>query len=153
MKRILVTGGLGYIGSHTVLKLLKADYEVIVLDNLSNSSLEVNSSIKFLSNKKFDFIKDDLCYKKILNSIFSQFEIEAVIHFAGSKSSIESDRYPLEYYENNVVGCINLFKEMANYDVKKIVFSSSTTLYGESNKKICKENSKLSPISVLERQN
>ena len=75
-----------------------------------------------------------------MNSILSQFEIEAVIHFAGSKSSVESDRYLLEYYENNVVGSINLFKEMANYDVKKIVFSSSATVYGESNTKICKEN-------------
>ncbi len=148
MKRILVTGGLGYIGSHTVLKLLKADYEVIVLDNLSNSSLEVNNRIKFLSNKTFDFIKGDLCDKKILNSIFSQFEIGAVIHFAGSKSSIESGRYPLQYYDNNVVGSINLFKEMANYDVKKIVFSSSATVYGECTTKICNENSKLSPISV-----
>ena len=148
MKRILVTGGSGYIGSHTVLKLLEADYEVIILDNLSNSSLEVNNRINYLSNKKFNFIKGDLRDKNILKSIFSQFEIEAVIHFAGSKSSFESDRYPLEYFENNITGSINLFKEMANKNVKKIVFSSSATVYGEPITKVCKESSRLSPISV-----
>jgi len=148
MKKILVTGGTGYIGSHTVVKLLEANYEVVILDNLSNSSMEVNERINFLANKRFDFIKGDIRDKKILESIFKKYQIGVVIHFAGSKSATESDINPLEYYENNVIGSLNLFKEMLKADVKKIVFSSSATVYGEPKEKKCKENFPLLPTSV-----
>ena len=148
MKKILVTGGTGFIGSHTVLKLLEANYEVIILDNLSNSSLEVNNRIKFLAKKNFDFIEGDIRDRNLLKSIFSNYRIEAVIHLAGSKSALESDRSPLKYYENNVVGSLCVLREMANYGVQKIVFSSSATVYGESELRKCKENFRLSPVSV-----
>ena len=148
MKKILVTGGNGFIGSHTVLKLLEVDYEVVTLDNLSNSSLEVNNRIRFLAKKNFDFVEGDIRDKDLLKSIFRNYRIEAVIHLAGLKSALESDLSPLEYYENNVVGSLNVFREMANYGIKKIVFSSSATVYGESEFKKCSENFILSPVSV-----
>ena len=148
MKKILVTGGTGFIGSHTVLKLLEADYEVVILDNLSNSSLEVNNRIRFLAKKNFDFVEGDIRDKDLLKLIFRKYRIEAVIHLAGLKSALESDQSPLEYYENNVVGSLNVFREMANYGIKKIVFSSSATVYGESEFKKCSENFILSPVSV-----
>ena len=148
MTKILVTGGAGFIGSHTILKLLNEDYDVVTIDNLSNSSYEVINRIKFLANKNFDFIKGDIIDKSILKSIFSKFNIEAVIHFAGLKSSSDSNNNPILYFENNVVGSINLLKEMANFGIKKIVFSSSATVYGEPSTKKCKETFELSPISV-----
>ena len=148
MKKILVTGGNGFIGSHTVLKLLEVDYEVVTLDNLSNSSLEVNNRIRSLAKKNFDFIEGDIRDKNLLKSIFNKFKIDAVIHLAGLKSALESNLSPLEYYENNVVGSLNLLREMANYGIKKIVFSSSATVYGESELKKCKEDFILSPVSV-----
>tara|TARA_B100001093_G_scaffold455626_1_gene465945 strand:+ start:672 stop:1697 length:1026 start_codon:yes stop_codon:yes gene_type:complete len=148
MKKILVTGGTGFIGSHTVLRLLEADYEVVILDNLSNSSLEVNNRIRSLAKKKFDFVEGDLRDKNLLKSIFNKFKIDAVIHLAGLKSALESNISPLEYYENNVVGTLNVLREMANYGIKKIVFSSSATVYGESELKKCKEDFILSPVSV-----
>ena len=148
MKKILVTGGTGFIGSHTVLRLLEADYEVVILDNLSNSSLEVNNRIRSLGKKNFDFVEGDLRDKNLLKSIFNKFKIDAVIHLAGLKSALESNISPLEYYENNVVGTLNVLREMANYGIKKIVFSSSATVYGESELKKCKEDFILSPVSV-----
>ena len=148
MKKILVTGGAGYIGSHTILKLLKSQYDVVTIDNLSNSSYEVINRIKFLANKNFDFIEGDICDKYILKTIFSKYKIDNVIHFAGLKSSSESNEMPLKYYENNVVGSLTLFNEMANYGVNKIVFSSSATVYGEPAIRKCNENSALCPISV-----
>ena len=148
MKKILVTGGNGFIGSHIVLKLLEVDYEVVILDNLSNSSLEVNNRIRSLAKKNFDFIEGDIRDKNLLKSIFNKFKIDAVIHLAGLKSALESNLSPLEYYENNVVGSLNLLREMANYGIKKIVFSSSATVYGESELKKCKEDFILSPVSV-----
>tara|TARA_B100000886_G_scaffold327765_1_gene275534 strand:+ start:606 stop:1637 length:1032 start_codon:yes stop_codon:yes gene_type:complete len=148
MKKILVTGGNGFIGSHTVLKLLEADYEVVIFDNLSNSSLEVNNRIRSLTKKNFDFVEGDIRDKNLLKSIFKKFKIYAVIHLAGLKSGPESNLSPIEYYENNVVGSLNVLREMANYGIKKIVFSSSATVYGESALKKCKEDFILSPVSV-----
>ena len=145
---ILITGGTGYIGSHTSLKLLNAGYEIIILDNLSNSCLEVKDRIKKLANKGFQFINGDIRNTNQLKSIFKDKKINAVIHFAGLKAVADSAIYPLEYYENNVVGSLNLFKEMASANIKSLVFSSSATVYGNPRNPICKENTPLNPVNV-----
>jgi len=147
-KSILITGGTGYIGSHTSLKLLDADYEIIILDNLSNSSLEVQTRIKKIAKKEFKFINGDIRDKNILKRIFQDNNISSVIHFAGLKAVADSEIYPLEYYENNVIGSLNLFKEMASANIKSLVFSSSATVYGKPKTPICKENNPLNPVNV-----
>jgi len=128
--KILVTGGLGYIGSHTVIELLDNDYEVVVIDNLSNSKIDVIDKIKKITNKTIDFYQGDVCDKKILEEIFSTNKIDAVIHFAGYKAVGESVKKPLMYYKNNIESTLSLCEIMKKYDVKKIVFSSSATVYG-----------------------
>lgn len=130
MKKILVTGGLGYIGSHTVLELLKKDYEVVVIDNLSNSKESVKKDIEKLANKKFEFIKGDVRDKELVEKIFVENKIDSVIHFAGLKAVGESVSKPIEYYDNNIGSTIVLLEVMKKYDCKKIVFSSSATVYG-----------------------
>lgn len=129
--KILVTGGAGYIGSHTCLQLLAAGHQVVVLDNLSNSQLESINRIRQISGLELTFIEGDICDENTLKSIFTNYNIEAVVHFAGYKSVGESNEKPLIYYENNVIGSITLFKVMAELNVKNIVFSSSATVYGE----------------------
>lgn len=127
---ILVTGGLGYIGSHIVVELLKT-HDVIILDNLSNSSLSVLETIKKIICKgKIEFIEGDLRSRVVLNSLFEKYKISNVIHCAGLKSVSESVKIPLEYYDNNVVGTINLLTEMKNAGVSNIIFSSSASVYG-----------------------
>ncbi len=128
---ILVTGGAGYIGSHTVLELLKEDYEVVVMDNFCNSSMESLNRVKKLSGKDFVFYELDLLDGEGLKGLFSRHKIDAVIHFAGLKAVGESNAIPMDYYQNNIVGSLVLFEEMANAGVSKIVFSSSATVYGE----------------------
>ncbi len=128
---ILVTGGTGYIGSHTVLELLKNDFEVIVLDNLSNSSYESLKRVSKLTKKNIPFEKCDIRNYQALEEVFKKNVISAVIHFAGLKSVNESVSNPLKYYENNVFGSLQLFKAMINFSVKNIVFSSSATVYGD----------------------
>ena len=128
--KILVTGGTGYIGSHTVLQLLDNDYEVIVIDNLSNSKIDVVDKIKKIAGKDFAFIKGDVRDYELLKGIFKCNDIKAVIHFAGSKAVGESVEKPIEYYENNVGSTINLIKVMKEFNCKKIIFSSSATVYG-----------------------
>lgn len=128
--KILVTGGTGYIGSHTVLELLKNKYEVVIIDNLSNSKIDVVDKIKKLSNKDFEFIKGDVCCYDTVKKIFKNNKIDAVIHFAGLKAVGESVEKPLEYYDNNLNSTINLIKVMKEFNCKKIVFSSSATVYG-----------------------
>ncbi len=145
---ILITGGIGYIGSHTSLKLLEAGYKIIILDNLSNSYLEVKNRIEELANKKFEFIHGDIRDKNLLKRIFQDNNINSVIHFAGLKSVADSEIYPLEYYENNVIGSLTLFKEMAYAKIKSLVFSSSATVYGVPKEAICKEISPLNPVNV-----
>lgn len=130
MKKILVTGGTGYIGSHTVVELLNDGYEVIVIDNLSNSKVEVVDKIKQLTNKEFEFIEGNVCCYDTVKKIFDNNRIDAVIHFAGSKAVGESVEKPILYYENNIGSTINLVKVMKEYNCKKIVFSSSATVYG-----------------------
>jgi UDP-glucose 4-epimerase len=131
---LLVTGGLGYIGSHTCVELLNAGYDVVIIDNLVNSKLEVLKRIEELTWKRPKFHREDLLYKDGLDRVFSENKIDAVIHFAGLKAVGESVEKPLMYYQNNVTGTINLLQLMKGHNVKKIVFSSSATVYGDINK-------------------
>jgi len=128
---ILVTGGSGYIGSHTVLELLKAGFEVVIIDNLSNSSFESIKRVMSLVGKTVSFVEADIRNQDLLRSIFQQFEIEAVVHFAGLKAVGESVTMPLRYYYNNVSGSVALFEVMAEFGCKRLVFSSSATVYGD----------------------
>lgn len=128
---VLVTGGLGYIGSHTVVELIKQGYEVIVVDNLSNSKEEMVDQIREITGVTVPFYKVDLLDREKLDDIFkSHPEIEDVIHFAGAKAVGESVQLPLWYYENNIMSSINLLNAMIKYGVKNIIFSSSATVYG-----------------------
>lgn len=131
MERILVTGGTGYIGSHTIIELYKKGYEIDVLDNLFNSKKTVLDKIEEITGKKPNFYKLDLLDYEGMDKLFSKNKYDLVIHFAGLKAVGESVEKPLEYYENNVGGTINLLKCMKNHGVKKIIFSSSATVYGE----------------------
>ncbi len=140
---ILVTGGSGYIGSHSILKLLNQNYDVLSLDNYSNSSSKIYSKIKLSAKKKFNFIKGDLRDSVTLKNIFSNFNIEAVLHFAGLKSINESYKEPFEYFSNNLIGSINLINEMNNAKIYKILFSSSATVYGNNHPLPWKEDLKL----------
>ena len=130
---LLITGGTGYIGSHTVVELLNLDKDIVIVDNLSNSSTLVLDRIKKITGKSVTFIKADICDEQALNSIFEQYKINAVIHFAGLKAVGESSEIPLAYYQNNVSGSVTLFNVMAKHNVKNLVFSSSATVYGENN--------------------
>ncbi|MCI6704120.1 MAG: UDP-glucose 4-epimerase GalE [Bulleidia sp.] len=130
MATILVTGGTGYIGSHTCVELLNAGYDVIIMDNLYNSSEEVLKRIEKITGKKAKFYKVDLLDKEGIRTIFKENTIDAVIHFAGYKAVGESVQIPLTYYQNNVAGSLNLYEVMNEYNVKKIVFSSSACVYG-----------------------
>ena len=128
---ILVTGGSGYIGSHTVIQLLNNGQDVVVFDNLSNSHPEVFNRIETICGKRPAFIKGDIRDKASLTGAFSDYSIDSVIHFAGLKSVGESVQKPLYYYQNNVEGSLNLLEVMATAGCYKIVFSSSATVYGE----------------------
>ena len=132
--KVLVTGGCGYIGSHTCVELLESGYDVIVVDNLSNSKENVIDKIEKITGKKVKFYKKDLCNKKDLEEIFKKENIEAVIHFAGFKAVGESVKKPLMYYRNNLDSTITLLEVMNEFNCKKIVFSSSATVYGKPEK-------------------
>lgn len=129
---ILVTGGAGYIGSHAVLELLQAGHEVLVLDNLCNSSRVAISRVERLAGRPVNFIKGDVRNRPLLNALFAAYPIDAVMHFAGLKAVGESVREPLRYYETNVSGSIALCQAMAEAGVFRLVFSSSATVYGET---------------------
>ena len=144
MKKILVTGGLGYIGSHTCVELLENNYEVVVIDNLYNSTLGVIDRIEEITNKSFKFYLADVRDKKILTQIFTENDIYAVIHFAGLKAVGESVEKPLEYYDNNITATLNLLEVMKKFDVKNIIFSSSATVYGKPKTVPIKEDFPLS---------
>ncbi|MBQ4583377.1 MAG: UDP-glucose 4-epimerase GalE [Bacilli bacterium] len=128
--KILVTGGAGYIGSHTCVELLNNDYELVILDNFSNSSKDVLDNIKKITNKDFTFYEGDMIDKNLLQTIFNENEIEAVIDFAAFKAVGESVSKPVAYYQNNVSTILNLLTIMQEHNVKKLVFSSSATVYG-----------------------
>lgn len=130
-KNILVTGGAGYIGTHTCIEMLKCGYTPIVLDNFMNSCPEALNRVEKISGSKIKFYEGDMRDHAILKKIFAENKIEAVIHFAGLKAVGESVRKPLEYYENNINGTLVLLDEMRAANVKKIIFSSSATVYGD----------------------
>lgn len=141
--KVLVTGGLGYIGSHTVCILSKHNYDIVILDNLSNSKIDVLSNIKKITNKDITFYQADMIDKKLLDSIFKKEKIDAVIDFAAYKSVGESVLKPVEYYLNNVSTVLVLLEVMKKYNVKKLVFSSSATVYGDPKKVPIKETDKI----------
>lgn len=142
--KVLVTGGTGYIGSHTCVLLLEAGYEVVIIDNLINSKKEVVEYIKTITGKDVSFYKGDVRDKELLEKIFTENKIDVVIHFAGLKAVGESVAMPLEYYNNNILSTINLCEVMKKFNCKKIIFSSSATVYGVPEKLPLTEDCRLS---------
>ena len=144
MATILVTGGSGYIGSHTVLELLNKNYEVVVVDNFSNSSFESIRRVQKITGKTVTFYEADIRDEEKMDEILSAHTIDAVIHFAAFKAVGESCRLPLKYYENNISGTVSLLKVLDKHNVKKIIFSSSATVYGDPERLPLDENCRLS---------
>lgn len=149
--KILVTGGAGYIGSHTCLELLGNDYEVVVVDNLSNSKEESLKRVMDLAGKRLEFYKVDLLDKVSLNKVFGKAAFDAVIHFAGLKAVGESVTSPLKYYTNNVAGTIALCEVMIRHNIKNLIFSSSCTVYGNPHKVPITEDFPLLPTNPYGR--
>lgn len=149
--KVLVTGGAGYIGSHTCLELLRKDYEVVVVDNLSNSKEESLKRVMQLTGRTLEFQKIDLIDKVSLEAVFEKYPFDAVIHFAGLKAVGESVAIPLRYYHNNLGGTITLCDVMTQYNVKRLLFSSSATVYGDPHKVPITEKFPLSPTSPYGR--
>lgn len=139
---ILLPGGAGYIGSHTAVELLKAGKEIIIIDNFSNSKPEVLDKIKQITGKNFKFYELDYLDREKLEKVFEKNKIEAVLNFAGYKAVGESIQKPIEYYTNNISGCLVLLDVMRKYGVKKFIFSSSATVYGDPQKVPITEESK-----------
>ena len=139
---ILLPGGAGYIGSHTAVELLKAGKEIIIIDNFSNSNPEVLDKIKQITGKEFKFYELDYLDREKLEKVFEENKIEAVLNFAGYKAVGESVQKPIEYYTNNISGCLVLLDVMRKYGVKKFIFSSSATVYGDPEKVPITEESK-----------
>lgn len=133
MKSILVTGGAGYIGSHTCVALLNEGYHVVIFDNLSNADKRVLGRIEAITGKAPEFIEGDMLNAALLDKLFSEYDFDAVIHFAGLKAVGESVSIPLAYYHNNLTGTLKLLDAMKKHDVKRMVFSSSATVYGMNN--------------------
>lgn len=129
--RILVTGGAGYIGSHTCVELLNEGYDVVVVDNLYNANKKALDRVEEITGKKVTFYETDICDKEGMDAIFDKEEVDAVIHFAGLKAVGESVVKPVEYYQNNIAGTLTLCDVMRNHGVKNIIFSSSATVYGD----------------------
>lgn len=144
MKTILVTGGAGYIGSHTVIELIKAGYDVVIIDNLYNSKVEAVKRVEKIVNKTIPFIIGDILDKDALRKIFKEYQIDAVINFAGYKAVGESVQKPIEYYKNNIGGLISLIEVMKEFNCKNLVFSSSATVYGDPHAVPIKEDFPLS---------
>ena len=144
MATVLVTGGCGYIGSHTVLELLNKEYQVVVVDNFSNSSFEALKRVQDITGKRVTFYETDIRDEQKMDEIFSVHTVDAVIHFAAFKAVGESCKMPLKYYENNISGTVSLLKVMEKHNVKKIIFSSSATVYGDPERLPLDENCRLS---------
>lgn len=145
--RILVTGGAGYIGSHTCVALLDEGYEVAILDNLSNSSMEAVERIKLIAKRRPDFFNADVREQVAVELVFDKFKPDAVIHFAGLKSVGESVQDPLRYYDWNVTGSLTLFQVMAKRGVKTLIFSSSASVYGDAADVPIRENAPIAPAN------
>jgi len=148
---ILVTGGAGYIGSHACLELLRAGYDVVVVDNLSNSKEQSITRVREISGKDLAFIKADLLDKDALEAAFTAHPIDIVMHFAGLKAVGESVSMPLAYYHNNITGTLVLSEVMRSRGVKNIIFSSSATVYGDPESVPIRENAKLGPTNPYGR--
>ncbi|MBE7086436.1 MAG: UDP-glucose 4-epimerase GalE [Clostridiales bacterium] len=144
MATILVTGGCGYIGSHTVLELLNKNYDVVVVDNFSNSSFESLRRVQKITGKEVTFYEADIRDVEMMEKIFSTHTFDAVIHFAAFKAVGESCKLPLKYYENNISGTVSLLQIMEKHNVKKIIFSSSATVYGDPERLPLDETCRLS---------
>jgi len=142
--KILLTGGTGYIGSHAMVEFLNNDYEIVCIDNFFNSKEDVIDKVKQITNKNFKFYEGDVCDKNILRQIFEENKIDAVVHFAGYKAVGESVQKPLMYYRNNIDSTLSLLEVMNEYGCKRIVFSSSATVYGKPKELPIKEDSPLS---------
>jgi len=149
--KILVTGGMGYIGSHTCVVLLQSGHEITILDNLSNSKEEVLNRIRKITEEDIKFYKADLLDRAAVRAIFKENTFEAVIHFAALKSPAESIFQPLRYYHNNVTGTLILLETMLEFNLKKLVFSSSATVYGEDNQPPLLEHMPISAINPYGR--
>lgn len=147
MKKILVTGGTGYIGSHTVVQLAQAGYEPVIFDNFSNSKPSVLPRLEELTGRKIDLIEGDIRDEKALDAVFTKHKIDAVINFAGRKAVGESARDPLLYFSINVEGTVLLLRTMKKHGVKNFVFSSSATVYGDPGYECFTEETPLSPIN------
>ncbi|MFA5299447.1 MAG: UDP-glucose 4-epimerase GalE [Lutibacter sp.] len=145
MKRIVVTGGLGFIGSHTVVELQQEGFEVIIIDNLSNSTLAVLDKITSITNKKPTYFNIDLKDKPAVKDFFKNNKIDGLIHFAASKAVGESVQMPLEYYENNISSLIYLLQEMKANNINNFIFSSSCTVYGQADELPITENAPIKP--------
>jgi UDP-glucose 4-epimerase len=145
---ILVTGGLGYIGSHTAVELIDRGFDVVILDNLSNSSESVLGGIEKITGKKPKTYIGDIRDREMLQTIFKTDHIDSVMHFAGLKAVGEGEEKPLLYFDNNVTGSITLFDEMVKAKVKQVIFSSSATVYGEASSVKYHEDMPLNPINV-----
>jgi UDP-glucose 4-epimerase len=143
MQTILVTGGTGYIGSHTAVELIESGFKVIIVDNLSNSKIEVLEGIEKITGIKPYFEEFDLCRHEKVNKLFEKYPIDAIIHFAALKAVGESSEIPLDYYHNNIESLINLLKAMQRYKISGFVFSSSCTVYGQPDKLPVTEQSPL----------
>ena len=148
---ILVTGGAGYIGSHTVVELLNAGHNAVIVDNLSNSKPEALRRIKEITGREPVFYKADILDKEALRNVFGSHKIDAVIHFAGLKAVGESVKLPLKYYYTNITGTIRLVEVMAEYSVKRLVFSSSATVYGIPDRSPVKEEAPLNAMNPYGR--
>ena len=150
-KTILVTGGAGYIGSHMCVELLNEGYDVVVLDNLSNSSEKSLSVVQTITQKKLKFVEGDIRNEDLLHELFNKHNVDAVLHFAGLKAVGESTKTPLQYYDNNVHGTLRLLAAMQQAKCKTMVFSSSATVYGIPEAKALKEDAPLSAINPYGR--
>ncbi|GAB4834358.1 UDP-glucose 4-epimerase Uge1 [Ancistrocladus abbreviatus] len=154
-RNILVTGGAGFIGTHTVLQLLKEGFRVSIIDNLDNSSEEAVNRVRELAgpelSKKLEFNRGDLRNRDDIEKLFSENKFDAVIHFAGLKAVGESVAYPFRYFDNNLIGSINLYQTMAKHNCKMLVFSSSATVYGQPEKVPCVEDFELKAMNPYGR--
>lgn len=148
---VLVTGGAGYIGSHTCVELIKSGFNPVIIDNFLNSKISVIDRIKKISSKRVDYYRGDINDINLLSEIIKKHSIEAVIHFAGLKSVSDSIHLPLSYYCNNINGTLNLLRAMELNAVDKLIFSSSATVYGNVNANPVKENAELSPLNPYGR--
>ena len=150
-QKILITGGAGYIGSHTAVELMNSGYHVVIVDNLCNSSIKVLDRIQNLAGKNFTFIQEDVRNANALDQIFKEHTIEGVIHFAGLKAVGESVAQPIRYFDNNVGSTLALLQAMDRANVRRIVFSSSATVYGDPDTVPVKEDSRLKVASPYAR--